>query len=113
MGESFTTVTLLDGLTVITLNGKCASCYKHFFGEMPGFAQNLCTVGEAGTVKIKTDTTAKLEDGSVHCLFVEYSLPHPTGCYRMHNPKALRVCISQDVIWLHQIFYQKASTVGN
>ena len=29
-GEIFTTVTLLDGLTVIDLNGKCMTCYNHF-----------------------------------------------------------------------------------
>ena len=29
-GEIFTTVTMLDGLTIIELNGKCATHYKHF-----------------------------------------------------------------------------------
>ena len=29
-GEIFTTVTLLDGLTRIELNGKCASRFEHF-----------------------------------------------------------------------------------
>ena len=33
-GESFTTVTFLDGLTVIELDGKHTSCYEHFWGEM-------------------------------------------------------------------------------
>ena len=47
-GEIFTTVTMLDGLTIIELSGKCATCYKHFFGEMPSFAWNLHTVGKAG-----------------------------------------------------------------
>ena len=37
-GEIFTTVTLLDGLPVIELNGKSASRYEHFFGENPRFA---------------------------------------------------------------------------
>ena len=31
-GEIFTIVTLLDGLTVIELNGKCINRYKHSFG---------------------------------------------------------------------------------
>ena len=64
---------------------------QSFFGETPGFAQNLCTVGEAGTVKIKSDTTPKLEDHGVHRLFVGYSLTHSTGWYRMYNLKAHRV----------------------
>ena len=61
---------------------------------MPGFAWDLCTVGEASTAKIKTDTTPKLEDHGVHCLFVGYSLTHPTGCYRMYDPKMHRMHIT-------------------
>ena len=78
IGKSFTTVTLLDRLTVIETSGQHASCYEHFFGETLRFACSLCTVGEVGTVKIKTDTTPKLEDQGVHCMFVGYSLAHPT-----------------------------------
>ena len=110
--EIFTTVSLLDGFTVIELNGKCALHYSHFFGETPGFAWNLCTVGEVGTVEIKTDTTPKLEDHSVHCLFVGYSLTHPTRCYRMYDLKMHMVHISHDVVWLHWMFYWKTNTVG-
>ena len=79
---------------------------------MPGFAQNLCTVGEPGTAKIKTDTTPKLEDCGVHCLFVGYSLTHPTGCYWMYDPKMYKVHITCDVVWLHHMFYQKTNLVG-
>ena len=52
-GGIFTTVTVVDGLTVIELNGKHMACYNHFFGEMPGFDLNLHTVGEAGTIKLR------------------------------------------------------------
>ena len=103
--KSFATVTLLDGLTVIEIEGKCASCYK--FCDMLRFVHSLCTVGEAGTVKIKTDTTPKLEDQGVHCMFVGYSLTHPTKCYRMYDPKTHRVHVSQDIVWLHRMYYQK------
>ena len=48
----FTTVTLLDGLTVIEIKGKHVSHYEHFFGDMPRFTHSLHMVGEAGTVKI-------------------------------------------------------------
>ena len=68
-GESFTTVPLLDGLTVIEISGKCVSQYEHFCGEMPRFVHSLHTVGEVGTVKIQTDTTPKLEDWGVHCWY--------------------------------------------
>ena len=86
--------------------------YKHFFGEIPGFAWNLCTVGEASTVKIKTDTTPKLEGHSVHSLFVGYSLTHPTGCYSMYDLKTPWVHIMCDVVWLHCMFYQKTNSGG-
>ena len=76
---------------------------------MPGFAWNLHTVGEVGTAKIKTDTTPKLEDCSVHCLFVGYSLTHPTGCHRMYNHRVHIMC---DVVSLHQMFYWKTNSVG-
>ena len=49
--RDFTTVSLLAGLTLIELNGKYMLCHIHFVGEMPCFAQNLWTVGEASTVK--------------------------------------------------------------
>ena len=78
---------------------------------MPGFAHNLHTVGEGSPVKIKMDTTSKIENHGVPCLFVGYSLTHTSGCYRMYDPKTHRVCISQDVLWLHHMFYQKTHTV--
>ena len=68
--EIFTTVTLMDGLNVIEISGKYASWYEHFFGETLRFTCSLYMVGEAHTVKIKTDTTPKLEDQGVHCMFV-------------------------------------------
>ena len=74
---------------------------------MLGFALGLHTVGEAGSVKIKIVTTPKLEDHSVHFLFVGYSLTHPTGCYRTYNPK-----IRSRHVWLHCMFYQKTNLVG-
>ena len=80
---------------------------------MPAFAHSLCTVGEAGALKIKIDTTPKLEDCGVHCLFVGYSLPPPTGCYRMYDLKMHRVHTIQDVVWLHHMFYQKQTLWAN
>ena len=93
-GKSFTTVTLLDGVTVIKIDGKFVSCYKHVFGNMPRFVHSLCMVGETGTVKVKTDTTPKLEDQGVHCMFVGYSHAHPTQCFWMYDPKTHRVHVS-------------------
>ena len=79
----FTTVTLLDGWAVVELNGKCASWFEHCLWGNNKFASCLHTIGEAGTVKTKTDTTPKLDDHGVHYLFVG-SLTHLAECYRMY-----------------------------
>ena len=42
-------------------------------------------------------------------MFVGYSLTHPTGCYRMYDPKTHRVHVSCDMVWLHSMYYQKNS----
>ena len=68
-------------------------------------------VWEAGTVKIKMDTTPKLEDQGEHCIFVGYSLTHPADCLWMYDPKTHRVRVSHDVVWVHQMFYQKQKSV--
>jgi hypothetical protein len=51
----------------------------------------LRTWGEAGTVKVKTKTTPKLADQSVHCMFIGYADDHDGDTYRMWNPKTERV----------------------
>ena len=61
----------------------------------------------SGTVKIKVDTTPKVEDHGVHCLFVGYFPTHPTGCYRMYNPK-----MPSRHVWLHFMFYKKTNMEG-
>ena len=50
------TATLLDGLMVVEVNNKSLTRYEHLIGEIPAFASQLRTWGEAGTVKIKTKT---------------------------------------------------------
>ena len=92
------------GCIISELSGKCTNRYEHFFGESPKFAHSLRTVGEAGTVKIKTDTTPKLEDCGIHCLFMAYSLSHPRSCYRMYNPKTQCVQVLRNVLCLHRMF---------
>ena len=106
-GEIFTTITLLDGLTIIEVDGLKQSRYEHVFKKKPKFVKYLRTIGEAGTVKITSDTTPKLQDRGIHCIFVGYSLNHPEGCYRMYDPATHRVRQSHDVVWLHRMFYEK------
>ena len=80
-GENFTTITMLDGLTIVEINGHKKSQYEHVFKKQLKFVKHLCTIGEVGTVKITNDTTPKLQDHGIHCIFVGYAKNHPEGCY--------------------------------
>ena len=61
-GEIFTTITMLDRLTIVELNWHKKSQYEHVFKKKLNFVKHLCAIGEAGTVKIMNDTTPKLQD---------------------------------------------------
>ena len=98
---------MLDGLTIIEVDGLKKSRYEHIFKKKPKFVKYLRTIGEAGTVKITSDTTPKLQDLGIHCIFVGYALNHPEGCYRMYDPATHQVHQSRDVVWLHRMFYEK------
>jgi hypothetical protein len=67
--ESFCTSTDLDGLVVMEIKGKKAARFFHMYGKNPEWVDHIRTFGEAGTVKIKTDTTPKLHDRGVQCMF--------------------------------------------
>ena len=98
---------MLDGLTIIEVDGLKQSRYEHVFKKKPKFVKYLRTIGEAGTVKITNDTAAKLQDRTVHCIFVGYAINHPEGCDQMYDPATPRVRQSCDVVWLHRMFYEK------
>jgi hypothetical protein len=85
--EAFKTATLLDGLIPIELDGKVKPPVVHWSGKLPNFVKHLCTWGKAGAVKMKTPTTTKLADCSMHCMFVRYALDHAGDVYHMWNPK--------------------------
>ena len=103
--DAIKTATLLDGMVVIELNEEAKTRFEHYLGKLPNFTKYLRTWGEAGTVKIKTDTSPKLNDKGVQCVFVGYDLNHPGDCYIMYNPKTDKRLISRDVIWLRRMYY--------
>jgi hypothetical protein len=105
--EAFKTATLLDGLIPIKLNGKVKPRVVHWSGKLPNFAKHLHTWGEAGTVKTKTPTTAKLADRGMHCMFVGYALDHAGDVYHMWNPKTGWVHETRNVIWLHHLYFKR------
>ena len=45
-GENFTTITMLDGLTITEVDGLRQSRYKHVFKNKPKFMKYLHTLGK-------------------------------------------------------------------
>eukprot|EP00804_Cyclotella_cryptica_P006706 CCRYP_008640-RA/>CCRYP_008640-RA protein AED:0.60 eAED:-0.00 QI:0/0/0/0.2/1/1/5/0/1261 len=62
------------------------------------------TFGEAGVVK--RGKNGKLGDRGIPMVFVGYAENHSHDCYRMWYPTTRKVTESQDVIWLHRMYYQ-------
>ena len=105
--EAFQCATHLDGLMVVEVDGITKTRYKHFVRQNPMFAKHLRMWGEAGTVKIKTSMSPKLNDKGTHCMFVGYTYNHLGDCYRMYDPKTRRTRETRDIIWLKQMFYKR------
>ena len=112
VSEAFKTATLLDGLVVVTIDGKTATRYEHWAESIPQFTQHLRTWGEAGTVKIKTLATAKVADRGLQCMFVGYAIKHSPDTYRMWNPNTNKVLITRDIIWLRRMYYNIKMKAG-
>jgi hypothetical protein len=110
--KAFQHATDLDGLIIVDVNGKTASRYEHWTGQLPKWIGQLRTWGESGTVKIKTDTTPKIADRGIQCVFVGYSKDHDGDCFEMWYPKTNRIYTSQDVIWLNRMHYTKTVEEG-
>jgi hypothetical protein len=111
--KAFQTATQLDGLTVTEIDGVKDTRYKHWCGENPKFVNHLRTWGEAGTVKLRTRATTKVEDRGKPCMFVGYSKGHHGDCYEMWDPDTHMVHQSRDVIWLKRMFFERAITQDN
>ena len=84
--EAFKTATQLDMLVAIEIDGMVKTRAEHWCGKLPPFAKHLRTWGEAGTVKLKTNTTTKVENRGVTCMMIGYAEDHAGDCYRMYNP---------------------------
>jgi hypothetical protein len=104
--EAYKTAAILDGYVVIKRLGIEDTRYVHWCGANPNFTTHLRTWGEAGTVKVKTKTTPKIEDRGVQCIFVGYALGHTGDTYRMWDPKTGGIHVSRDIIWLNQMYYK-------
>ena len=75
----------LDGLRVVTLNGKTATRDVHWYGKNPSWANNLRTWGEAGVVKDGKD--GKTGDRGEAMMFVGYPNNRETDSVKMWDPE--------------------------
>ena len=103
--ECIATVTLLDGLVQIKINGKTMTRYEHWFGKVPRFAKKLKIWGEAGVVKTKVVATPKVGDRGVTCMFVGYNTDSGDDVYRMWNPNTKRLHRTRDIRWLGRNYF--------
>jgi hypothetical protein len=83
--EVIMTMTKLDWLKLVNINGIKETRIEHYGPPLPRFAQYLHTWGEVGTIKPGKDW--KTGDQGVTCMFIGYASNHKSDCYRMWNPK--------------------------
>jgi hypothetical protein len=106
--ETFKNATALDYLAITIVGKKKATRHEHFYECNPKWMKFLRTWGGgAGTVKVRTDTTHKILDRGVLCMFVVYADNHDGDVYRMWSPKMERAHITRDFIWMKQMMFTK------
>ena len=106
------TATLLDGLTVTTVEGKTATRYVLWAGENPKFAGHLRTWGEAGSIKTRVRGTPKIADRGTQCMMVGYSIDHAGDCYQMWDPVTGGIHDTRDVTWMHRMYFERQASLG-
>jgi hypothetical protein len=67
----------------------------------------LHTVGEAGTVKLRTKTTPKLSNQGETCMYLGPAVGHNVDTHIMWNPRIGGVHCMRDVVWLRRMYYSK------
>jgi hypothetical protein len=68
--------------------------------------------GKAGITTLKNQSTAKIADRGVQCIFVGYAIDHEGDCYQMWDPITERIHKTCDIIWLNRIFYKRPDKLG-
>ena len=102
--QAITAAVLLDGLNVVTINGKSATRDEHVFGKNPSWSKNMKVWGTAGVVKTGKD--GKTGNRGTTMMFVGYA-GRESDSFRMWNPTTNRVVVSRDIIWLNKPYFQR------
>jgi len=105
--EAFKTATDLDGLLMVTVNGKRVTCYQHMFGINPQWTKHMRLFGEAGTVKLATGTSPKLADRGVQCMMVGCAENHNGNLYHMWNLVTEHAHVTHNLICMKKMMPQK------
>jgi hypothetical protein len=106
-GKAVETATKLDGLVVEVIDGVAKMRVEHAGYTLPSFAKSLQTWGEAGVVKLKTDTTPKILAKGTTCVFVGYPDNHGAGTWLMYNPQTKGVHTTRDVVFLKCMYWSR------
>ena len=100
------TVTKLDGLQPVRLEGVVKSKYEHQYGSNPAFAKYpLRIFGEALTVTIYETLRGKQKARGITCLFTGYPVDHAGDHYEIWNPKTQKFFTSRDITPLRRMYY--------
>ncbi len=103
--ETVMTATYLNNSVIVTLNGEKKTQWEHAGFKLLLSTKNLCTYGEAGTVK--EGKCGKVLDWGVTMMFIGYNQENPENCFRIFNPESSRVTLTRDIIWLGQMYYPR------
>jgi hypothetical protein len=104
--EVIMTMTKLDWLNLVIINGVNKTRIEHYGLPLPRFAQYLRTWGEARTIKTGKDGKTGDRDWGITCMFVGYAFNHRGDCYRMWNPKTKMVFETHDMVFLNRMFFK-------
>merc|ERR1711933_645606 len=100
----------MRNLEIIELNGEKKPRCEHLLGQIPKWAKRKLRIwGEAATIKISSDTSAKSDEHGVTVMFVAYCPDRPSDCYEFFNPKTLGKYYTRDVTWLHRMYFGRSS----
>jgi hypothetical protein len=105
------TATLLDSLLSVKIGDKTATRWEHFYGEKPKISPYLKVWGTAGVVKIKNQSTPKLKNRGVVCMFVGYAEDHHVDTYRMFDGREKVIYTTRDVKWLKRMYYDENGSI--
>ena len=100
--ECAMTMTKLDWLNIVEIDGVIKTRFVHFGYGLPKFAHYLNTWGEAGT--IKNGKVGKTGNRGATCMFIGYINTHEGDCYRMRNPVTNRVGEMSNVIFIQRMY---------